>query len=175
MILSQAVVHVAAQLMVGLGFFMQCHTNAPHHTAENLAARHLRVDHAPGRNGADHTTHLDRAQVFVYLNFDKHRRVGSARIALTLFVRLAVDLDFQGLLATVLDQLCQRHTHVTGVQLAIFKAYGFCILEDRVSLPGNGQQLAGQRFARLLHGGAHGRHGKRAALQRRGGQRRIPQ
>src|SRR3954451_15782409 len=74
-IFGVAVIHEAAQRVVGQGFLVQRHAYAPDHAADDLAARCFRVDDPAAGDCADHAGHGDSAEVLVHFNLDEYGRV----------------------------------------------------------------------------------------------------
>ncbi len=65
-------VHDAAETVVDHGLLVQCHADAPHHAAEDLAACRLRVQDAPGRDRIDDAHDADDADLLVHFHLGEY-------------------------------------------------------------------------------------------------------
>ncbi|MNL08348.1 hypothetical protein D3C87_1290650 [compost metagenome] len=143
MILGQAVVHVAAQRVVGLCLFVQRHADAPDNAAKDLAASHFRIDHPACGDCTDDPVDLDDAQVFVDQYLDEHRRVSRGGIGFAFLVGFGVHLNLDRLFPAVPGQVGQCHPRLAEGQLPIFEngLFSGYSSERRRRLPGDGEQF----------------------------------
>ena len=65
-------IHDPAELVVDQGFLVQRHADAHDHAAQDLAARGLGIEDAPGGNGADHARDPDDAELLVDLDLREY-------------------------------------------------------------------------------------------------------
>ena len=63
---------------------VQRHADAPDHAAEDLAARGLGVQDAPGGDRADGARDADHAELLIHLHLDEMRRVRVVRVRLVM-------------------------------------------------------------------------------------------
>ena len=80
MILRKIRIHDAAAAAVHHGFLVQRERHAPDHAAEQLAADQVRIDDAPGGEGADHAGDADLAEIGIDLDLGKHRAMRVHRV-----------------------------------------------------------------------------------------------
>jgi hypothetical protein len=80
MIFGDIRIHDAAEFVVDHRFFVQRHSDAPYHSAADLAGRGLGVQDAAGRNRADDAGGADDAELLIRLHFREDRGVRVVRL-----------------------------------------------------------------------------------------------